>query len=1122
MNTVNDYTSKMYDLIDTEDYDQAIKLGEHATLRQFSLPTALLGYCYAIKKRVPEAVEACERVMIMRAYDEGTLAALTATLKICRKEELLTSYYEMLCGAFPDNQEFMQKLFGMHIKQGDGKKMQLLAQKLYKKEGDKKYVFWVVGSMLQQIDLPPMMLTVAEKMIYKVFYEIAKPSAKLSIAEAAKATKASQMAVENQPGAEEIELYVEVLKKQGKTRDAFIKLKELYKRPKGPIINEDKDFKQDGSCVKMHGLRYHMLCTDLLITLLNDTTHEEDKINFLLELKEIQRTILLDYSDQWNAHQLLLTLEATSTSDGSGNKCNVTNLVAYRNYIIEFQEKSSYLRGPYLAEMELLCIWANQKQTLPNEWKITTSPDGYVSKDDTTSATIDEEKYSNSVDSELAVLVCKYIFKFQSKQCCFSDIKKYMQMLSSIRLASLQAWAKIQRVRLEEELNILVNDNVPYTNTGKSKKGKKKASGSSTTNDDISEITRNKAVVLLCSYSKMGQVEEFASYLQSVSVSYTSLNNKEGNINYDQEENHAIDIFEKTRFLCENGIGGDKEVQPGDEILLLSSVHHRTINNQTGPVNSIDTFSSFARWCYLLETGIKASPYSYALKVEIFSPYRELACAEEIQEQFSLLKVRHVQNDSLSYLLLPSLIECGFYSLAKRQHLNVLTFHKAALRDTADMIAESFKHANYTKGLEMKRFLAMCTNSMQLALTNAEFPLIEIIDNSSNSNNKSFSFTEIAKYLEDYVAKEAMPYMEDHDLDALRDNNDFALLIRCDDTDSNESKAKALRRKQCCARIREAQITVRMLSAAINAETDIAQEHLDNLMKNVRERLNSNSISVNISVEDITLENKSSKSTNFNPQSIQWDQAFKCGGNDFESCVWNGIENIMNLCLSAARTLQASLSIQSESDNKDNNYATNLQSHCKKTQELVNVCVESLIAIGEMLTAEDPHFVPNGINPNEIQLPFRPQWIHRISFFTRTVAPWGTLLLKAATESLPKDKDNKEKPKNTTKVTEGCSEDIKDPLNQVSSSVKQVLDHIQKLMDSIQKVLTQQQDILMGGSTSSSEYEYKEILEMCQPVVENISDATQCDVIKKIMKGQSATSVSIQAVLQGMLNIIRS
>ena len=54
----------------------------------------------------------------------------------------------------------MKKLFGMHVKAGNGKKMQLLAQKLYKKEGDKKYVFWIVGSMLQQMDLPPMMLTV--------------------------------------------------------------------------------------------------------------------------------------------------------------------------------------------------------------------------------------------------------------------------------------------------------------------------------------------------------------------------------------------------------------------------------------------------------------------------------------------------------------------------------------------------------------------------------------------------------------------------------------------------------------------------------------------------------------------------------------------------------------------------------------------------------------------------------------------------------------------------------------------------------------------------------------------------------------------------------------------------
>ena len=47
--------------------------------------------------------------------------------------------------------------------------MQLIAQKLYKIKGDPRFLFWSVSSMLLQNDLPSQMLTVAERMIEKVF-----------------------------------------------------------------------------------------------------------------------------------------------------------------------------------------------------------------------------------------------------------------------------------------------------------------------------------------------------------------------------------------------------------------------------------------------------------------------------------------------------------------------------------------------------------------------------------------------------------------------------------------------------------------------------------------------------------------------------------------------------------------------------------------------------------------------------------------------------------------------------------------------------------------------------------------------------------------------------------------
>lgn len=65
----------------------------------------------------------------------------------------------------------MADLFYCYLRLGQPKKMQLLAVKLYKLTGRAMFVFWSVSSMTQQSDLPPAMLTVAERMIEKVFNE---------------------------------------------------------------------------------------------------------------------------------------------------------------------------------------------------------------------------------------------------------------------------------------------------------------------------------------------------------------------------------------------------------------------------------------------------------------------------------------------------------------------------------------------------------------------------------------------------------------------------------------------------------------------------------------------------------------------------------------------------------------------------------------------------------------------------------------------------------------------------------------------------------------------------------------------------------------------------------------
>ena len=107
-------------------------------------------------------------VIVLSPTDEHTLATLAHTLKICRADADLALAYENALAKLPTNQTFLKELFKCYLKLGEPKKMQLLGQRLYKVNSNPQFVFWSVSSMLQQDDLPPAMLTVAEKMIQKV------------------------------------------------------------------------------------------------------------------------------------------------------------------------------------------------------------------------------------------------------------------------------------------------------------------------------------------------------------------------------------------------------------------------------------------------------------------------------------------------------------------------------------------------------------------------------------------------------------------------------------------------------------------------------------------------------------------------------------------------------------------------------------------------------------------------------------------------------------------------------------------------------------------------------------------------------------------------------------------
>jgi hypothetical protein len=82
----------------------------------------------------------------------------------------------------------------------------------------------------------------------------------------------------------------------------------------------------------------------------------------------------------------------------------------------------------------------------------------------------------------------------------------------------------------------------------------------------------------------------------------------------------------------------------------------------------------------------------------------------------------------MSYLILPALVESGFFKEALRQNRIVCSFHRSCKREVFDNISNSFKFCNYMKVLELRRFIHMCEKSTQLALSKTELPLLELME----------------------------------------------------------------------------------------------------------------------------------------------------------------------------------------------------------------------------------------------------------------------------------------------------------------------------------------------------------------------------------------------------------
>lgn len=482
-------------------------------------------------------------------------------------------------------------------------------------------------------------------------------------------------------------MYVEVLLRQGKANLALEHLDLLSSRPVGPQLNDGTDLSTYGSRrVKIDDITSHFLRCRIFSALPNS------RLAYFEHLK----SFLKKYPDQWECHQQILDALFRVESDGqllfqTDIEFWNTELNNYWSLLTELTAKKASFRGPWLAQLQLLVdlatFFASQSSSIP--------PFLAVFLGDC------------SLEKKIVDQFLDYIRRFQSKPCCFSDLKNLLSTLANFTYASSTSVPSNLRVSstfifesirssignqvsslvcslqsVHERLNHLKSSNEGGNKSSKKPKTKKGGSSGSgitpqqglvdlvTSMQNEREKIRSEGGDIVTSLAKNLQLFLFCHVCQH----HWQVLTNDSSVDLSGEVKHvwddklpitlseAIKLFHQGRTVCGEGVGGDREVLPSDEILLVfSSLYHWILENrlkylQSNALSNSTTGSyplqllndSYGRscliqWMSVLYLGRESSPYSYPFPLELMEALRLAGCGETSVVAFNSLGVKHVQ-----------------------------------------------------------------------------------------------------------------------------------------------------------------------------------------------------------------------------------------------------------------------------------------------------------------------------------------------------------------------------------------------------------------------------------------------------------------------------------------------
>uniref|UniRef100_A0AAX7UVC8 N-alpha-acetyltransferase 25, NatB auxiliary subunit n=1 Tax=Astatotilapia calliptera TaxID=8154 RepID=A0AAX7UVC8_ASTCA len=204
----------------------------------------------------------------------------------------------------------------------------------------------------------------------------------------------------------------------------------------------------------------------------------------------------------------------------------------------------------------------------------------------------------------------------------------------------------------------------------------------------------------------------------------------------------------------------------------------------------------------LLQEGLSHSPSNAQFKLLLLLLYCRLGAFEPVVDLYSSLDAKHVQHDTIGFLLTRYAESLGQFAAASQSCNFSLRFFHSNQKDTSEYIIQAYKYGAFEKIPEFIALRNRLNQSLHFAQVRTERMLLDL-----------FLEADIVLSLEESVKAMSLSAEEDDiPWDSMRDNRDLTVFTCWDPKDRyNEHRRQSLEEESMWLRIRS--LTLRLLAS---------------------------------------------------------------------------------------------------------------------------------------------------------------------------------------------------------------------------------------------------------------------------------------------------------------------